>query len=222
MLFELRHLCEKFPITWSEFYGKFLRNGAELRGGQESPSPASDRSGGVDPKTSPKIILMRRRNAIPRNEREAQARERALAAVARMRRKKLSLSAAAQAEHTNPRTVQRYVGTALRQEEPGRHYRATTYDRIPRTLHVVTPEGTLPVTVRDSRTASRIGEYMNAVRTYVNKGESSGLERFRGKSFRADGVSYPFVTDPNKLEELADAGVLAVEQLYRATQGMTA
>jgi len=62
---------------------------------------------------------------------------------------------------------------------------------------------------------------MNAVRTYVNKGESPALERFRGQSFRAAGVRYTFVTDPNTLELLADAGVLAFEQLYRATQGMT-
>jgi hypothetical protein len=62
---------------------------------------------------------------------------------------------------------------------------------------------------------------MNAVRTYVNEGELSALGRSRGKSFRAAGVKYTFLTDPNTLELLADAGVLAFEQLYRATQGMT-
>lgn len=165
---------------------------------------------------------MGRRNAIPRTEREAEARERALATLALMRRKGLALTTAAKAQETDPRTVRRYVGSALRQRALRQRYKPTASDRLARTLNVITPEGTQPVTVRDSRTASRIAEYMNAVRTYVNKGELSALERFRGQSFQAAGVRYTFVTDPNTLELLADAGVLAFEQLYRATQGMTA
>ncbi len=164
---------------------------------------------------------MRRRNAIPRTEREAQARERALATLALMRRERLALTTAAKAERVDPRTVQRYVGSALRQKGPRERYRPTAHDRIPRTLHVITPQGTLPVTVRDSRTASRIAEYMNAVRTYVNTGDTSAPNRFKGKTFRAGGKTYTLVTDPGTLDRLADAGVLAFEQLYRSTQGMT-
>lgn len=162
-----------------------------------------------------------RRNAIPRTAHEAEARERALATLALMRREKLSLTAAAKAEHTRPRTVRRYVGSTLRQKGPGERYRPTTHDRIPRALHIVTPKETLPVTVRDSRTASRIGEYMNAVRIYVNTGDLSALARFRGKSFQAGGKTYPFITDPSKLDRLADAGILAIEGLYQAVDGMT-
>ncbi len=164
---------------------------------------------------------MNRRNAIPHTEREAQARERALATLALMRREKLALKAAAKAEHTSPRTVRRYVGSTLRQKGPGERYRPTTHDRIPRALHIVTPKRTLPITVRDSRTASRIGEYMNAVRLYVSSDDSSALARFRGKSFQAGGKTYRFVTDPAKLDRLADAGDLAIEGLYQAIDGMT-
>ncbi len=161
---------------------------------------------------------MNRRNAIPHTEREGQARERALATLALMRREKLSLTAAAKAEHTRPRTVQRYVGSALRQKRAGERYRPTTHDRIPRALQIVTPRGTRPVTVRNSRTASLIGQYMNAVRMYVN-GDSSALARFRGKSFQAGGKTYRFVTNPANLDRLADAGDLAIEGLYRAVPG---
>ena len=164
---------------------------------------------------------MRRRNAIPRNEREAQARDRALATLGLMRRKGLALATAAKAERTDPRTVLRYAGSTLRQERPRGRYRATAYDRIPRTLNVLTPEGTVPVTVHDSRTATRIAEYMNAVRVYVNTGDSLALARFRGKSFQAGGKTYTFVTDPATLERLADAGALVIEGLYRAVRGMT-
>ena len=136
-----------------------------------------------------------------------------------MRREKRSLTAAARAERTSPRTVKRYVRSALRQKGPGERSRLTPHDRIPRTLNVV--GRTLPVTVRDSRTASRIAEYMNAVRSYRNTGDSSALARFRGKSFQAAGVTYPFITDPAKLDQLADARVLEIEGLYRAVSGMT-
>lgn len=164
---------------------------------------------------------MSRRNVIPRTVREAEARERALATLALMRREKFSLTAAAKAEHTRPQTVRRYVGSTLRQKRAGERYRPTTHDRIPRALQIVTPSGTRPVTVRDSRTASRIGQYMNAVRLSVSSGDSSGLARFRGKSFQAGGKTYRFITDPSKLDRLADADALAIEGLYRAIDGMT-
>src|SRR5271168_2354387 len=117
---------------------------------------------------------MHRRNAKSRNTQETEDRERALAALARMRREKVSLRAAARAEETEPKTVRRYVASALRQDKSGR-YRATLYDRIPRTLHFLTEV----LTIRDSRTASKIAQHSNAVRKYVRTGDSSGLEQFK-------------------------------------------
>src|SRR5205807_9554806 len=110
---------------------------------------------------------MRHRNARPRTEGEAQARERALATLALMRRENLSLEAAANAVGTDPRTVLRYVGSALRHEGPGGDYQAIPHDRIPRTLHFITVAGTPAVPVHDSRAASLDAEHMNAVRPYL-------------------------------------------------------
>jgi hypothetical protein len=159
---------------------------------------------------------MQRRNSIPRNKREVEARERALAAVARMRREKLSLSAAAKLEETDIRTVRRYATTAL--ERAGRRglFRARAFDRIARRLNFPTPQGQMEIVVRSSRTASNIGEYLNAVRKYLNTGDTSALARFRNKSFRsADRVKHEFITDPGLLNRLGDAGILAIEGLYR-------
>jgi hypothetical protein len=160
------------------------------------------------------------RNAIPRNKREVEARERALAVVARMRRESLSLTAAAKAEQTHARTVRRYAATAL--ERAGRRgvFRAKRSDRIARRMNFPTPRGQIEIIVRSSRTASAIGEYLNAVRKYLNTGNTSALARFRNKSFRsADGVKHEFTTDPASLNRLADAGILAIEGLYRVVQG---
>ena len=159
------------------------------------------------------------RNAIPRNEREAQARERSLAALALMRREGLTLTAAARSEEVDPRTVRRYVGSTIRQKGPGGRYRAAAYDRIPRRLNMLTPRGTVPVIVRDSRTASRIGEYMNAVRVYVTNGDTSALAQFKGKSFQASGEIHLFVADPSVLDRLAEAGTPAIDTLYRTQAG---
>lgn len=158
-------------------------------------------------------------DAIPQDASEAQSREQALAVVALMRRKGLSLREAAISVGIDPRTVLRYVGSALEREGQHGEYRATPHDQIPRTLHFITPQGTVAITVADSRTASRIGEHMNAVRAHTHRGDSSALEGFRGESFEADGVTYEFVTDLATLDRLADAGDLGIEGLYRSVQG---
>src|SRR5437016_13840319 len=128
---------------------------------------------------------MRHRNARPRTEGEAQARERALATLALMRRENLSLEAAANAVGTDPRTVLRYVGSALRHEGPGGDYQAIPHDRIPRTLHFITAAGPTELTVHDSRTASRIAQHMNAVRSYRRTGERRRQKRCSGHTFTA-------------------------------------
>ena len=162
---------------------------------------------------------MKQRDAISQNESEAQSREQSLAVLALMRREGLSLQEAANRVGIDPRTVLRYVGSALEREGPHGQYHATPHDRIPRTLHFITPEGTVAITVNDSRMATRMAEHMNAVRAFTHAGDLSALEAFQGESFEVDGVTYTFVTDPEILARLADAGVLSIEGLYRAVQG---
>ena len=160
---------------------------------------------------------MTRRNAKPRNHRERYARERALAALARMRRERLSLTAAAKAEGTNPRTIARYVGSALTRGGKRGKFRATASDRLHRDLNFTTVQGDKPITVYGSRVASRIAEYNNAIRRYLNeRGDTSALGHLRGESFRAGGETHYFITDPAQLSLLANAGALRIESLYRS------
>lgn len=161
---------------------------------------------------------MRRRNAIPRNDREEQARERALAVLALKRRQNISLRKAAISYETTPNTVIRYVGSALVQEGPGKRYRATKYDRLVRTLNATVNDGPQPVTVRDSRTATRIAEHSNAVKQFIRGRDHLVLDPFVGKSFKASGKIYYFVTDTKELERLGDADALP-ENLYRLGNG---
>jgi hypothetical protein len=156
------------------------------------------------------------REAKPRNSYETEESERALATLALMRRERMSLTTAVRIQATSRRTVLDYARSGLRRDRHGEYW-ALPYDHIRRTLNFLTPRGTIPVTVFDSRTATDIAEYMNAVRKYVRTGDTSELERFKDRSFVTAGRVRRFVTDPDVLDELADAGSLsAIESLYYA------
>ncbi len=147
---------------------------------------------------------------------EREARDRSLATLALARREGLPLSHAATIQDISPKTVLEYARPAFRRDRHGEYW-ALPDDHIRRTLNFLTPRGPVPVTVYDSRRATDIAEYMNAVRKYVRTGDTSKLERFKDKSFVTAGRVRRFVTDPDVLDELADAGSLsAIESLYYA------
>jgi len=157
-----------------------------------------------------------RRNARPRNARERRAFERARAAVALKRREpKKSLSRVADETGTTVGTIERYFGSTLRQGHPRGRYDVSPWDRIPRYVKFPTREGEILLTVRDSRTASRISEHRIALGAYV-RGDESALDKFKGQSFRINGKTYTFMTDPADIAHLAAAGELPVEGLYQA------
>jgi hypothetical protein len=133
-----------------------------------------------------------------------------------MRRQDLTAGAAAKAERTTVASMNHFAPTALRKDHRG-YYRATSFDRIPRTLAFLTASGEdVFITVRDSRIASQIGEHKNAVKAFL-RGSTSALAQFEGKSVTADGVTYPFITDPDLLERLG-AVDLPDDRLYRSIQ----
>jgi len=143
---------------------------------------------------------------------EREARSDALNALSLMRHGK-SLSHAAKDAHTTPNAVQRYAGTALTKDARG-HYVAKSRDKLYRPMHFLTANGRITLDVRDSRTASTIARYMNAVRAYISTGNDLQLPAFRGKSITVGGTKYAFITDLDVLDELGERGELAWEDLY--------
>ncbi len=91
---------------------------------------------------------------------------------------------------------------------------ATAYDRYARTIHILTVRGKIAVTVHDSRTASRIAEYWAAVDHFGKTERTDKLRAFRRQSFRAGKVGYPFLTNPQTLARLINAGEVSFEDLY--------
>jgi hypothetical protein len=158
----------------------------------------------------------RRKGRSRRLDLNAPARAHALEVLSRMRTENLSLRRAAKKASTTPRTVLKYVGSALKRNKAGR-YQAKASDRLTRTLNFPTEDGTIPVETRSSRTASKIAAHSLAVKRFLESGDASGLVEFEGQSIRAGKITYPFITDLEILERLGNAGEVSFEDLYAAT-----
>jgi hypothetical protein len=125
-----------------------------------------------------------------------------------------SLSKASRKFDLNPREVRQLAPSALRKLRNGR-WVAKAHDRLLRVLAIPTRKGLSEIGVRDSRQASLLGRYWNAVDRYRDTGDSSVLREFRGKYIiDASGKRAALLTDLRELDRLGSAGVLSFETLY--------
>lgn len=158
--------------------------------------------------------MAKRKSRDSRTKRGGQpGRGRALKTLGLMRSKHLSLARAAKEAGTTPRTVKRYVGSALWKTEIGR-YRAEPSDRLVRSLEFLTPEGRTVLQVRGSRNASLVGEYFDALKRYLTSGRTDALRKFEGKSLRVGKITYRFITDLELIDRLGNAGEIQFEDIY--------
>jgi hypothetical protein len=106
--------------------------------------------------------------------------------------------------------VRKYLRTELRKPAGHKGPRPTKADRRTRHMLIPTALGNVPIVVRGSRQASRLGRYMSAVGKYLRTGETGALEEFEGKSIGG----HRLITDPETLSSLAQAGALELDQIY--------
>jgi len=140
--------------------------------------------------------------------------DRIVGVISKMRAEKLSLKRASQEAGLDPQTVKRWAGSALKKSASGR-YAAKRSDQLLRILKIPDSHGTRDVAVRGSRQATLLANYWVAVHRYLESGDASGLEKFRGKSIKdADGVQIALLTDRRELNRLGSAGVLSFASLY--------
>jgi len=130
-----------------------------------------------------------------------------------MRNRGESLSEAAHLEHTTTATVHKLVGKQLRREASGR-YSAAPNDTLRRDLSVLGSEGYASVTARSSKQAQLASEHLIAVGRFLRTGDDEWLKPFIGK--HVGGVE--LLTDSNRLRELADAGLVKLDALYRTNR----
>jgi hypothetical protein len=135
-------------------------------------------------------------------------------ALTKMRKTRFSLRRASSAIGISPKTVLRHGAPALEKKPSGR-YAAKSSDKLSRDLRMPTPEGMREITVRNSRDASTLGGYWSALHTYYESGDTSGLQKFTGRSITdTSGRKFPLLTDLTILDRLGSAGVLSFESLY--------
>lgn len=145
--------------------------------------------------------------------RQLEAYERSLHALSLMRRLEMPLTAAAREAGTTPETVRRLAGPALVRVRD--RWSARPRDRLERRVLLYDPKGSFHVMVGSSAAATRIAEYHNAVRWYLETGDPSRLKPFAGKYVTdVEGKRHPFLTDPDAIRRLARAGSFGFESIY--------
>lgn len=134
--------------------------------------------------------------------REAHTRERTLEALRLMRNKGYSLTKASKKAGTTPETVKKHTGAL---KKSGNRYVPKSFDVVSREMRINSNGREIWVSVKDSRHASTIGKYQNAVKLYLETGDESYLKPFRNKRIRdSEGNYHTLETDPHTLHEIQE------------------
>lgn len=132
-----------------------------------------------------------------------ETRKRSLSILSKMRQG-LSLTAAAREVGIDPRTAVAHLGSAL--VKPAGKYVARSADKISRSMVINTDGKQTVIIVSDSKTASIIGQYHNAVREYLNTGDKSVLKGFEDMIITdSEGTAHRLETNLKKLRAIESA-----------------
>lgn len=131
---------------------------------------------------------------------EKGTREKSLDVLREVRRGKKSLSTASKEQGISVKSVLKNTNAF---KKTGNRWTPKSYDRISRVMKINENGKCISIEVNDSRTASLIGRYHNAVKKYLDTGDTSGLEKFKGKTVKdANGNLHVFETDTEALDEI--------------------
>ena len=135
-----------------------------------------------------------------------------------MRREGISFRDATDWAHVDRRTARKYLGSALLEpERKGGQLRVAKGDRITRTLKFANADGTITYhPIRGNKAASELHDYWIEVKNAVRNRKLTEFEA-RWKGHKIGGRSV--LADATKIQELADAGLLSFESLYKQSRG---
>jgi hypothetical protein len=157
--------------------------------------------------------MANKRHLHPLSNVKDDALRRVFDAVALSRREpSLSLSKAAELSGTTVETIHRHASDAIERVQ-GR-WRVAATDTLHRKMLMLTSRGVITVTTLDSDTASVIGSYWNAIRTYITTGDYESLQPFILRFIHAAEGDFEFLTHRPTIDRLARAGELYFQDLY--------
>jgi hypothetical protein len=139
--------------------------------------------------------------------------ERAFDALSRARRGYVPLSAVALEVGLTPEEVLEHTPGAW--EQAGDDWQPTEWDRLPRQMSVLTPDGPVDAVIRDSRQATLNATHANAVRHYLATGDLSRIEALGGQTIRTDQGRLRLVTNAEELDRLAEGAELEYDVYLR-------
>lgn len=141
--------------------------------------------------------------------------QKALEVLGLQRSEGLSLTAASRKVGIQPDTVRRYAGSAYQRDARGRWQPKPT-DRLVRRMQFLTPTGRTWVEPANSREATKLASYWNAVDHYLKTGDDRDLRRFRRMTLQTrQKTKLQFVTDLDALERFGSAGEVSFENMYQ-------
>jgi len=159
------------------------------------------------PKARERQLHLRKKKPIYRRawtsitDKQAKQRKKALEVLKEVRNGK-SLTKASKELHIKPETVIKHTNAFKKVK--GR-WIAKSQDRISRIVSIYENGKQEWIEVRDSRTASRIGQYNSAVNEFLMTGNEDILKQFKKPFKEANGKQHHFETDPEKLNEIVES-----------------
>jgi len=134
--------------------------------------------------------------------RKKELRERSLRVVSYMKRHNVSLTKASKENHILPKTVVKHSNAV---KKVGGRWIPKRWYSIERVMAINENGKSTYIKVKDSRHASTIGKYQNAVRRFLETGDESVLKPFKGKKVRdSEGNLHTLETNPQNLYEISE------------------
>ena len=146
-----------------------------------------------------KIPLYRKRwtNLSPKQK---LLREKSLSVLSEARRSKQSFSKLAKKHDVSPKTVLNNTNAFRKRRS---RWNVKRFDKIPRVMKINEKGREVSIQINDSRTASLIGRYQNAVKQFLNNGDKKTLRKFRRNKIKdVDGNLHSFETNPASIIEI--------------------
>ena len=128
-------------------------------------------------------------------------REKSLAVLSEMRNSKTKTLP--QAANDNGITIKNVIRHTNAIKKTNGRLVVKRWDRIPRVMRINTEGKEKSIEIKDSRTASVVGRYHNAVKQFLNTGDKTKLQKFRNKKVKdSKGKLHKLETDPQKIIQI--------------------
>ena len=145
-----------------------------------------------------KVIPLHKRPWRKLSPRQKLLREKSLAVIGELRNSKIKTLP--QAANDNDITVKNVIRHTNGFKKVNGKPVVKRWDRIRRVMRINTGRKEKSVEIKDSRTASVVGRYHNAVKQFLNSGDKTKLTKFRNKKIKdSKGKLHRLETNPDEI-----------------------